>query len=187
MINYNRVNSALAVAALSLIVLALSACGGGSDATVAAAPTPVPVAAAPVVASPAVTSPGASPPTAGGNPVGAIPPAAACTKSNAKVGRSAVLVTEAHGVTGTATVIDDCTIEIKNFSYDGGGLPDVFVYGGKGGNYSSGFAVGPNLFGTRRTNETIQVTLPTGALDALDGISIWCVRAGVSFGDGLFI
>jgi Electron transfer DM13 len=156
--NYNKINSALAVTALSLIVLALSACGGGSDATVATAPTPASVAAAP----------------------------AACAKSNAKVGRSAVLVTKSHGVTGTATVIDDCTIEIKNFSYDGGGLPDVFVYGGKGGDYKTGFAIGPNLFGTRRTNETIQVPVQAGALDALDGISIWCVGAGVSFGDGLF-
>jgi hypothetical protein len=179
MINYNKINSALAVAALSLIVLALSACGGGSDTTVASAPTPAPVAAAPVVTPPAVT-----PPTTGTNPVGSTP--GVCTKSNAKVGRSAVLVTKAHGVTGTATVIDDCTIEIKNFNYDGGGLPDVFVYGGKGGNYKAGFAIGPNLFGTRRTNETIQVSLQAGALDALDGISIWCVGAGVSFGDGLF-
>jgi hypothetical protein len=177
--NYNKINSALAVAALSLIVLALSACGGGSDATVAVAPTPAPVAAAPVVTPPAVA------PTTGTNPVGSTPPAA-CTKSNAKVGRSAVLGTKGHGVTGTATVIDDCTIELKNFNYDGGGLPDVFVYGGKGGNYKAGFAIGSNLFGTRRTNETIQVTLKAGELDALDGISIWCVGAGVNFGDGLF-
>jgi Electron transfer DM13 len=178
--NYNKINGALAVAALSLIMLALSACGGDSDPTVVAAQTPAPVAAAPLVAPPAIT-----PPTTSTNPVGSTPPAA-CTKSNAKVGRSAVLVTKGHGVTGTATVIDDCTIEIKNFSYDGGGLPDVFVYGGKGGDYKAGFPIGPNLFGTRRTNETIQVTLKVGELDALDGISIWCVGAGVSFGDGLF-
>jgi hypothetical protein len=112
--------------------------------------------------------------------------AQSCSKSNSKVGKTAVLSTKAHLVSGVATVIDDCTIEIKNFNYDGGGLPDVFVYGAKGGNYASGFAIGPNLFGTRRTNETIRVTLKTGELDNLDGISIWCVRANANFGDGLF-
>jgi hypothetical protein len=109
-----------------------------------------------------------------------------CAKTNAKVGQTAVLSTRSHLVSGTATVLDDCTIEIKNFTYDGLGLPDVFVYGGKAGNYAAGFPIGNNLFGTRRTNETIRVTLKTGDLDKLDGISIWCIGAGVSFGDGLF-
>jgi Electron transfer DM13 len=110
----------------------------------------------------------------------------ACTKNSAKIGQTAVLSTKAHVVSGTATVLDDCTIEIKNFNYDGGGLPDVFVYGAKASNYAAGFAIGSNLFGTRRTNETIRLTLKTGELDNLDGISIWCVRAAASFGDGSF-
>jgi Electron transfer DM13 len=114
-------------------------------------------------------------------------PTQVCTKSNAKVGKTATLSTKAHGVSGIATVIDDCTIEIKNFNYDGGGLPDVFVYGAKASNYASGFPIGTNLFGTRRTNETLRITLKTGDLDGLDGISIWCVRAGANFGDGLFL
>jgi hypothetical protein len=109
-----------------------------------------------------------------------------CTKTSAKVGQTAVLSTRSHLVSGTATVLDDCTIEIKNFTYDGLGLPDVFVYGGKAGNYAAGFPIGNNLFGTRRTNETIRVALKAGDLDKLDGISIWCIGAGVSFGDGLF-
>jgi hypothetical protein len=110
----------------------------------------------------------------------------ACSKNSAKIGQTAVLSTKAHAVSGTATVIDDCTIEIKNFNYDGGGLPDVFVYGAKASNYAGGFAIGSNLFGTRRTNETIRLTLKSGELDNLDGISIWCVRAAASFGDGVF-
>jgi Electron transfer DM13 len=109
-----------------------------------------------------------------------------CTKSNAKVGKVAVLQTLGHGVSGSAKVLDDCTIEISNFNYDGGGLPDVFAYGAIGSRFASGFAIGPNLFGTRRTNETVTLTLKTGDLDNMDGISIWCVRAGVSFGQGQF-
>jgi Electron transfer DM13 len=110
-----------------------------------------------------------------------------CAKTSAKIGQVATLQTRAHGVTGTAKVIDNCTIEMSNFNYDGGGLPDVFAYGGKAGNYAAGFAIGKNLFGTKVTNGSITLTLKDGDLDNLDGLSVWCVRAGVSFGDGLFI
>ena len=107
-------------------------------------------------------------------------------KTSAKVGKTLNLSTLGHGVSGTATVIDDCTIQLSNFNYDGGGLPDVYVWGAKGGNYSGGFRIGSNLFGTARSNATVQVSLQAGDIDKLDGISIWCERARVSFGDGQF-
>ncbi len=110
-----------------------------------------------------------------------------CGKTSSKIGQIATLQTRAHGVTGTAKVIDNCTIELTNFNYDGGGLPDVFAYGGKAGNYAAGFAIGKNLFGTKVNNATMTLTLKEGDLSNLDGLSIWCVRAGVSFGDGLFV
>jgi hypothetical protein len=107
-------------------------------------------------------------------------------KTSAKVGKTLNLSTLDHGVSGRATVIDDCTIELTNFNYDGGGLPDVYVWGGKGGDYRSGFRTGSNLFGTPRSNATVQVSLQAGDIDKLDGISIWCEGARVSFGDGQF-
>lgn len=107
-------------------------------------------------------------------------------KTSAKVGKTLTFTTRAHGLSGTATVVDDCTIQLSNFNYDGGGLPDVYVWGAKGGNYSSGFRIGSNLFGTPRSNATVQVSLQAGDIDKLDGISIWCEGARVSFGDGLF-
>ena len=93
-------------------------------------------------------------------------------KTSVKVGKTLNLNTRGHGVSGTATVIDDCTIQLSNFNYDGGGLPDVYVWGAKGGNYSSGFRMGSNLFGTPRSNATVQVSLQAGDIDKLDGISI---------------
>jgi hypothetical protein len=96
------------------------------------------------------------------------------------------LRTVQHGVSGMVKVLDNCTLQITNFNYDGGGLPDVFVYGGKGGDYAAGFAIGPNLFGTPVVNGTVLLPLKDGDLDKLDGVSIWCVRARVNFGDGLF-
>jgi hypothetical protein len=140
-----------------LSALALSACGGGSDSTAAASNTS---------ANSLNTS---------------------CTKLSPKIGQVATLSTRAHGVSGKARIVDDCTIEITNFNYDGGGLPDVFVYGAKAANYASGFAIGPNLFGKAQSNATIVLTLKEKDLDNLDGISIWCVRASANFGDGLFV
>jgi hypothetical protein len=102
------------------------------------------------------------------------------------VGQVTNLRNFAHGVSGRVTVLNNCTLQITNFNYDGGGLARVFVYGGKAGNYTAGFPIGSNLRGTPMTNTTLNITLNDGDLDKLDGISIWCVIAGVSFGDGLF-
>lgn len=116
-----------------------------------------------------------------------MPSAATCGgKTSAKVGKTLTLSSRGHGVSGTATVLDDCTIQLSNFNYDGGGLPDVYVWGAKSGNYNAGFRIGSNLFGTPRSNATVQVSLQAGDIDKLDGISIWCEGARVSFGDGLF-
>ena len=112
--------------------------------------------------------------------------AAGCTKTSGKVGQVANLSTRSHNVKGQAKVIDDCTLEISNFSYDGGGLSKVFVYGGKAGNYVAGFPIGPNLKGTVFNNQVLRVTLQAGDLDKLDGISIWCADANANFGDGVF-
>ena len=147
--------------------LALSACGGGSDAPAAASNTP------------ALLAPAAPP---------AAPPTASCSPTaNAKVGKTASLSTRSHLVSGQAKIIDSCTIEITNFNYDGLGLSKVFVYGGLAGNYRAGFPIGPNLKGTVFTGQTLRVTLNAGDIDKLDGISIWCADANANFGDATFL
>lgn len=111
-----------------------------------------------------------------------------CEATHEKVGRSVELSTFAHDVSGTATVINDCTIRIQNFTYDGGGI-DVRVYAGVGGDYDPpvGFAISPDIKGQGFNGETLTVQLPEGkTLDDLDGVSIWCTDVGVSFGDGIF-
>jgi hypothetical protein len=110
-----------------------------------------------------------------------------CTTNHATVGWVASLSTIAHNVSGQATIVDDCTIRIDNFNYDGGGLPDVFVYAGLNGDYAGGFAIGDNLFGMSHSDETLNLTLPQmRTLDDLNGISVWCVQAQVDFGSGMF-
>ncbi|MEM9489581.1 MAG: DM13 domain-containing protein, partial [Myxococcota bacterium] len=115
------------------------------------------------------------------------PAARECDATHPRVGQIAELSTLSHGVMGTARIIDDCTIEITSFFYDGNGI-DVRVYGGRSGNYDAGFAMtGDLLRNPGYENETIIATVPEGLdLDDLDGISIWCVAVGVSFGDGIF-
>jgi len=105
---------------------------------------------------------------------------------NPLVGKQATLITRAHQVSGTARVINNCTIEVSNFVYDGQG-PAVKFYLGMGGDYSNDDnAIGDNLL-TAYNNDTLTITFtdPT-MLDNIDGISVWCYEFNVSFGDGLF-
>ena len=128
----------------------------------------------------------ATPPEDSGAP---IPDTAnACPKTNDKVGWTATLSTLFHGVKGNATIVDDCTIVITNFFFDGNGL-DVRLYGAIDSNFQAGFAIGPQLynFPTGYDDETLSFTLPEGkTMDDLNSISVWCVTVGTSFGDGVF-
>lgn len=108
-----------------------------------------------------------------------------CPASHPSVGNMGELETFAHGVTGTATVINDCTIRVDNFSFDGGGI-DVRWYAGTDRDYVSGFPISEDIFGTSFSNETVFLTIPEGkSLDDFDSISVWCVDVGANFGDTL--
>lgn len=108
-----------------------------------------------------------------------------CGKTSSRVGWRAALTTLAHGVKGTVTVIDDCTVELTNFSFDGGGGQSVRVTGGRGGSYNLGIRMGPQLRGTPYSNSTLRMNLPEGtSLTDFDSVSIWCETFGVNFGDG---
>ena len=109
-----------------------------------------------------------------------------CAPSHERVGKTAVL-SGRRRINGTATIVDDCTIRIDNFDFDGGGI-DVRIYGGLNGNYDDGFAMGENLVrSTGYFGETLTVQLPPGrTLDEVDGISVWCIPIEVSFGEGTF-
>ena len=109
-----------------------------------------------------------------------------CAKTHPRVAQRAVLQRYIHGTSGVATIIDDCTVDITGFAFDGGGI-DVRVYGGLRRDFQRGFAMGNDL---RRPggykDAKVRVNLPPGrSLDDLDGISIWCVPAGANFADGL--
>ncbi len=115
------------------------------------------------------------------------PGARDCEATHPRVGQTAEFRTLDHGVRGTARIVDDCTIVLEDFSYDGNGI-DVQVYGALDGRYRSGFSMSGNLLRNGGySNETVTATIPEGmTLDDLDGVSIWCVAVGVNFGDASF-
>ncbi len=111
-----------------------------------------------------------------------------CPQSHPMVGATAVLEEKFHDVGGVAEIIDDCTIEIREFTFDGQGV-DVRLYGGLGGDYDGGFAIGDDLINPQGYDgDTLTFTLPQGrTFDDLDGVSVWCVPIGVDFGSGMFM
>lgn len=112
-----------------------------------------------------------------------------CDATHPNIGQVAELSTFAHRVSGTAVIVDDCTIRIDDFVFDGGGI-DVRFYSGLEGNYVDGFSMSETDLrrpGGYDGTEIVYAQLPEGrTLDELDGISVWCVPVAQSFGDGLF-
>jgi len=110
-----------------------------------------------------------------------------CPATHPRVGWIAELSMEFHGVGGTAEIVDDCTVVIHDFTYDGTGI-DVRIYGARGGDYDSGYAMTDDLLKAGGYDGVeLEALLPQGrTLDDLDGVSVWCVDVGVDFGSGLF-
>jgi mono/diheme cytochrome c family protein len=112
-----------------------------------------------------------------------------CGKSNPRVGWTADLgINTGEGqVSGFVTMVDDCTLELHDFSYDGNGI-DVRVYGAEDSSFRPAFTMGPNIVGRTFANETWRVSLPAGkTLDDLNWVGIWCVAVGADFGSGPFV
>lgn len=107
-----------------------------------------------------------------------------CAKTHSQVGYSGYFSTLAHNVSGKATILDDCTIRITEFSYDGGG-PEVYMYAAIAHQYASdnAFSISQRLNGTVFTDDEFILRLPDGkTLDDLTGLSVWCVDFDANFG-----
>ena len=131
-----------------------------------------------------------APPTTGPEPEPE-PEPSDCDATHPLVGASAPLMLESgrtqHQVAGTVRVVDDCTIVIEDFVFDGGGI-DVRIYGGVDGDYTrpTGFAISEDIFGRRFDGEDYTVRIPEDrSLDDLNGVSVWCVAVGANFGHAL--
>lgn len=108
-----------------------------------------------------------------------------CGSEHAEVGKSAEFTTLFHDVSGTLKVIDDCTLEITQFNYDGQG-PLVYFYAAVEQQYSSqqAFVIGPLLTGTEYRDDQVLLKLPADkTLDDVNSLSVWCIDFAVNFGD----
>ena len=108
----------------------------------------------------------------------------------------------AHGIGGTVYAVDEKTLLIKGFTYDGAG-PDAFFWAGtqgspsgigtilpypfKGKFYEYEDQSAPILNGRFSGDKDIKLTLPD-TLKATDikWLSIWCRAFSVNFGDLIF-
>jgi hypothetical protein len=108
-----------------------------------------------------------------------------CAADSTKVGYTGTFSTLAHNVSGRATIIDNCTLEISMFNFDGA-APNVRFYAGVNGNFSGSeaFAISERIDGQSYSNETIILELPEGRfVESFDSLSVWCVEFGADFGN----
>lgn len=103
------------------------------------------------------------------------------------VGWEAELVGTAHDVAGTAVIVDERTIEVRDFVYDGGGINARVFLLVDGEDFHRDLELTENLVGEPSDGETLTLTLPEGAgFEDFNLITLWCIPAGVSFGSGVF-
>lgn len=109
----------------------------------------------------------------------------ACPATHPLVGRDLPLTTRAHGTRGVVRIVDDCTLAISDFAYDGGGLK-VEIYGSVDGSFRGGPVLSRDLLRRDRPYAGAQllIRLPASVkLAELDALSVWCSEAGASFAD----
>lgn len=94
-----------------------------------------------------------------------------------------------HQVEGTATIIDDRTIHVEHFTYDGM-APAVYFYLGESDTYNAflnGLQLDP-LLDRAYNDESLTLTLPPGeTLDGYGAISVWCADVDVNFSSAAFV
>ncbi len=103
------------------------------------------------------------------------------------VGWTAEFIGEHHDVAGTAVIVDENTIEIQDFVYDGGGINARLYLLADGEDFHNTWELTDNLVGDEFSGETLTVDIPDDvSFEEWNLITIWCVPAAVSFGAGVF-
>jgi len=102
------------------------------------------------------------------------------------VGWTAELIGTAHDVAGTAVIVDEDTIEIRDWVYDGGGLNARIYLLPDGADFDNEYELTDNLVGSPSNGETLVLDIPPDSFEDWNLITLWCVPAAVSFGSGVF-
>ena len=91
------------------------------------------------------------------------------------VGYTTSLSTIFHDVSGTVTVLDEDTLLVEDFTYDGRGLSVFFYLATSEDTIAMGLPIGPQLMGTAfdGTEEPFTIDLPEGmTVDGYNAVSV---------------
>jgi len=104
-----------------------------------------------------------------------------------EVGWIAQMTGHHHTASGVAEIIDENTIELRDFGFDGGGLNARLFLLWDGEPFDAEYELSDNLVGQDPFWEPLQLQIPDEAeMENWNLITLWCVPAKVSFGDGVF-
>ncbi len=114
-------------------------------------------------------------------------PQSGCAADDPRVGQTGTFTNNLHGISGTARIVDNCTIVIEHFWYDGIGL-DVRVVGDTDFAFKDGVRLTDNLVRLGGYKDaTLTIHLPEGVtLDDVRTLSINCIAVDGNFGDAYF-
>lgn len=116
------------------------------------------------------------------------PPQSSCGADDPRVGRTTSWsATFPHKITGDLRIVDNCTLMLEHFYYDGIAI-DARVVATKGTeDCAQGHILSPQTLvrAGGYTNETITIPLPEGVtLDDVERVGICCVPIGLMFAEG---
>jgi hypothetical protein len=93
-----------------------------------------------------------------------------------------------HSVEALLTIVDQQTLQVEHFTYDGT-APLVYFYLGASDNdidFENGLQLEP-LLDRAYEDESLTLTLPEGeTLDGYNAISVWCAQFSINFGSASF-
>ena len=91
-----------------------------------------------------------------------------------------------HDASGVATIVDETTVRIDAFTYDGG-APDAYLYLGMEGSPLAETGIPLSGVLGAYDGETITIRLPHGVtLADFDSIAVYCAQYNVIFALGIF-
>lgn len=102
------------------------------------------------------------------------------------IGWTAELIGTAHDVSGTAVIVDENTLEIRDFTFDGGGINARFFLLADGAEFHRDYELTDNLVGSPSNGDTLVLDIPVDSFEEWNLITLWCIPASVSFATGEF-
>ncbi|KAJ3213713.1 hypothetical protein HDU67_002554 [Dinochytrium kinnereticum] len=145
------------------------------------------LAAGTIQSAPAAPPTSPSPPAVSTTPSSPANPATSqgCGKTSSRIGLKTSFVSNpssGHSISGTVTIVDDCTFEVTGFTQTPS-APSVFFWGAPGSSVRSGRRISDFNVPTQSNPTNLTVKLLSGqSFDNFNVISVWCEEFSADFG-----